>query len=129
MATHKEVAAYCRVSTLEQKKKGLGMDIQIRDVTAFAESQKLAIDRIYPDKAESGTAENRKELRKLMRACERGVVAALIIPTLDRLSRDVRIAENLFHKFDQLGVKVLIADMPTYKGEDRKEVFMRQIRE
>src|SRR4051794_39724629 len=104
MDRNKQIVAYCRVSTLEQKKKGLGMDIQIRDVTAFAESQKLVINRIYPDRAESGAAENRKELKKLMLACERGLVAALIIPTLDRLSRDVRIAENLFHKFNQLGV-------------------------
>jgi hypothetical protein len=31
MATSRKVAAYCRVSTIEQKKKGLGMDVQIRD--------------------------------------------------------------------------------------------------
>ena len=27
------VAAYCRVSTLEQKRRGYGIDIQVRDVT------------------------------------------------------------------------------------------------
>src|SRR5207253_10716807 len=103
MATTKQVAAYCRVSTLEQKKKGLGMDIQVRDVTAFAETRSLVIDRFYRDEAQSGAAENRKELNKLLRACQRGEIAAVIIPALDRLSRDVRIAENLFHRFDQLG--------------------------
>ncbi|MGH9459659.1 MAG: recombinase family protein [Vicinamibacteria bacterium] len=40
-----------------------------------------------------------------------------------------RIAENLFHKFEQLGIEVLIADMPTYNGKDRKDVMIRQIRE
>ena len=104
MATTKQVAAYCRVSTLEQKKKGLGMDIQIREVTSFAEAQNLVIDRFYRDEAQSGVAENRKQLGKLLRACERGEVGAVIIPTLDRLSRNVRIAENLFHRFDKLGV-------------------------
>src|SRR5438046_53476 len=102
MYRKKQVVAYCRVSTLEQKKKGLGMEIQIRDVMAFAEGRKLAIDRIYPDKAESGALENRRELNRLLRACERGEIEAIIIPALDRLSRDVRIAENLFHKFSQL---------------------------
>jgi len=53
----------------------------------------------------------------------------VILPSLDRLSRNVRIAENLFHKFEQFGVEVLIADMPTYNGKDRKDVMIRQIRE
>src|SRR5437773_8908035 len=103
MQTTKQVVAYCRVSTLEQKKNGLGMDIQIRDVTRFAEAQSLVLDHIYPDKAESGAAESRRELNKLIRACKRGEIGVVIIPTLDRLSRNVRIAENLFHQFRQLG--------------------------
>ncbi len=129
MTQTKQVVAYCRVSTLEQKKNGLGMDIQIRDVTSFAESQSLALDHVYPDKAESGAAENRRELKKLLRACKRGEIGVVIIPALDRLSRDVRIAENLFYQFRQLGVRVLIADMPFYNGDDRRDVLIRQIRE
>jgi len=105
------------------------MDIQIRDVTSFAEDQHLVIDRFYRDEAQSGAAEKRKQLGKLLRACERGEVSAVIIPTLDRLSRNVRIAENLFHQFDQFGVDVLIADMPNYNGKDRRDVLIRQIRE
>jgi site-specific DNA recombinase len=31
------VAAYCRVSTLEQKKRGYGIDIQMRDIEKYAE--------------------------------------------------------------------------------------------
>jgi len=69
----------------------------------FAEAQRLVIDRFYWDEAESGAAENRKQLRKLLRDCKCGEVAIVIIPTLDRLSRDVRIDENLFYRFDQLG--------------------------
>src|SRR5438105_4099882 len=129
MATTKQVAAYCRVSTLEQKKKGLGMDIQVRDVTSFAEVQHLVIDRFYRDEAQSGAAENRRQLNKLLRACERGEVATVIIPTLDRLSRNVRIAENLFYQFDELGIDILIADMPGYDGKNRRDVLIRQIRE
>jgi DNA invertase Pin-like site-specific DNA recombinase len=40
-----------------------------------------------------------------------------------------QIAENLFHEFATLGIDVLIADMPTYNGKDRKDVLVRQIRE
>lgn len=129
MQETKPVVAYCRVSTLEQKKKGYGIEIQVRDVTLFAERQGLFISRFYKDEAESGAAENRRGLRRLLRDCKAGRVGRVIIPSLDRLSRDVRLAENLFYEFSKLGVEVLIADMPTYNGKDRKDVLIRQIRE
>jgi len=129
MTGTKPVVAYCRVSTLEQKRRGYGIDIQIRDVKLFAKRQELFIRRFYRDEAESGIVEDRKELKKLLQDCRAGRVGTVIIPSLDRLSRDVRLAENLFHEFEQRGVHVLIADMPTYNGKDRKDVLIRQIRE
>src|SRR3990172_7237705 len=63
-----------------------------------------------------------------MRACKNNKVESIILPSLDRLSREVRIAENLFHALKHLGVKVLIADMPYYNGE-RKDILIRQILE
>lgn len=129
MTGTKPVVAYCRVSTLEQKRRGYGIDIQIRDVTLFAERQELFIRRFYRDEAESGIIEDRKELKKLLQDCRAGRVGTVIIPSLDRLSRDVLLAETLFHEFEKRGVHVLIADMPTYNGKDRKDVLIRQIRE
>lgn len=125
----KAVVAYCRVSTLEQKRRGYGIEIQVRDVTLFAERQGLFVRHFYKDEAESGVAEDRKGLRKLLRDCRAGRVPAVIIPSLDRLSRDLRLAENLFYQFEQAGVQILIADMPGYNGRDRKDVLIRQIRE
>ena len=120
--------AYCRVSTLEQKKKGHGIDIQIRDVTLFAERHGLLVEKFYKDEGESGVKEDRNALRALMRACKNNRVESIILPSLDRLSREVRIAENLFYELKHLGVKVLIADMPYYNGE-RKDILIRQILE
>jgi site-specific DNA recombinase len=122
-------AAYCRVSTLEQKRRGYGIDIQIRDVTVFAERQGLFVVRFYKDEGESGIVQDRRALKRLLRDCRAGRITIVILPSLDRLSRDVRIAENLFHEFAQLGVEVMIADMPTYNVKDRKDVLIRQIRE
>ncbi len=129
MERKKPVVAYCRVSTLEQKQRGYGIDIQIRDLTLFAERQGLFVRRFYRDEAESGVKEHRQELRQLLKDCRARRVGIVILPSLDRLSRNVRIAENLFHEFEQLGIEVLIADMPTYNGKDRKDVMIRQIRE
>jgi len=122
----KKVATYCRVSTLEQKKRGYGIDIQIRDATLFAERQGLLVEKFYRDEGESGAKENRKALRQLLMNCKAGEVGVVILPSLDRLSREVRIAENLFYEFKSLGVRVLIADMPQYNGE-RKDILIRQI--
>jgi site-specific DNA recombinase len=129
MGFDRPLVAYCRISTLEQKRRGYGIDIQVRDVRAFAERQGLLVARFYKDEAESGIKEDRKQLRRLLRDCRAGRVGSVILPSLDRLSRDVRIAENLFHEFERLGIEVLIADMPTYNGRDRKDVLVRQIRE
>ena len=123
------VAGYCRVSTLEQKRKGFGIDIQMRDVSMFADRQGLLVERFYKDEAKSGVSEHRRALTRLLRDCRHGHVRTVILPTLDRLSRNVRIAENLFYDFERLGVRILIADMPTYNSRDRKDVMLRQIRE
>lgn len=126
--TKKKVAAYCRVSTLEQKKNGYGIDIQIRDVTLFAEKHGLFVERFYRDEAVSGVKEDRTALKQLLRDCKAKKIGILILPSLDRLSREVRIAENLFHVFKKLHIRVLIADMPQYNGE-RKDILIRQILE
>jgi site-specific DNA recombinase len=125
----KRVVAYVRVSTSEQERRGYGIRIQRREIRAFAERQKLTIARTYADKAETGVVEDRKELQRLLRDCERGQVTTIIIPKVDRFSRDVRIAENLFWQLQNLQVEVLIADMPHYDPKNRKDVLMRQIRE
>src|SRR5712691_4750633 len=129
MGIDRPVVSYCRVSTLEQKRRGYGIEIQVRDVSAFAQRQGLFVQRFYKDEAESGIKEDRRQLRRLLRDCRAGRVGSVILPSLDRLSRDVRIAENLFHEFATLGIDVLIADMPTYNSKDRKDVLVRQIRE
>ena len=86
------------------------------------------MEKFYKDEAESGIKENRKALRQLLRDCKAGRIEVVVLPSLDRLSREVRIAENLFYEFKNLGIKVLIADMPQYNGE-RKDILIRQILE
>ena len=123
------MAAYCRVSTLEQKKKGFGIDIQMRDIQRYAEVFSFPINDFYIDEAKSGISENRSELKRLLRDCKTGKVGAIIISSLDRLSRDLRLTENLLYDLQRLGIKVYIADMPHYDGSNRKDVLIRQIKE
>jgi hypothetical protein len=39
--------------------------------TNFAHRRKLTLDQIYPDQAENGVADNRREVKKLLQACKR----------------------------------------------------------
>lgn len=129
MEKKKIVAAYCRVSTLEQKKKGYGIDIQKRDIERYAENFGLSVDSFYIDEAKSGVSERRTALNKLVRNCKSGEIGTIIVSSLDRLSRDLRFTENLLHDLKKVGVKVFIADMPNYDGNNRKDVLIRQIKE
>jgi site-specific DNA recombinase len=124
-----KIAGYCRVSTLEQKKRGYGIDIQMRDIKKYADLFSLSIDGFYVDEAKSGVEENRKALKRLIRDCKAGEVKAIIVASLDRLSRDLRYTENFFYNAQRIGVKIFIADMPHYDGNNRKDVLIRQIKE
>jgi len=124
----KKIVGYCRVSTLEQRKKGYGIDIQVREIERFAREHGWQVAECYKDEARSGIDERRKALRRLLRECKAGTVEAVIVAALDRLSRSLRFAENLFYEFERWGVKVCIVDMPHYDGNDRKEVLIRQIK-
>ncbi|OPY68940.1 MAG: Transposon gamma-delta resolvase [Syntrophorhabdaceae bacterium PtaU1.Bin034] len=128
MEKKKIVAGYCRVSTLEQKKKGYGIEIQRREIESYCRSNGLVVDDFYIDEARSGATENRKALRRLVKDCNAGKVNGIIISSLDRLSRNLRLTENLLWDFDRLGVTIFIADMPYYDGNNRKDVLIRQIR-
>ncbi len=129
MENKKIVVAYCRVSTLEQQKKGYGIDIQMRDIKRYAEIFRLPVDGFYVDKAKSGISEKRGALSRLINDCKTGKVSAIILPSLDRLFRNVRMTENLLYKFQQLGIRVFIADMPHYDDSNRRDVLIRQIKE
>ncbi len=129
MEKEKIVAAYCRVSTLEQKKKGYGIDIQLRDIQRYSEIFSLEVREFYIDEAKSGISEDRKELKRLIRDCKAGKITDIVVSSLDRLSRDLRFTENLLYDFQRLGTKVFIADMPHYDGNNRKDVLIRQIKE
>jgi len=123
------IVGYCRVSTLEQKKKGYGIDIQMRDIKNYADHFRLVIDGFYVDEAKSGVEENRRAMKRLIRDCKAGKVKAIIVAFLDRLSRDLRFTENFFYDLQRIGVKIFIADMPHYDGNNRKDVLVRQIKE
>ncbi len=126
---NKKIVGYCRVSTLEQKKKGFGIDIQVREIEKFAKENRLIVERIFKDEAVSGIEENKKELDILCSLCKKGEIEAVIFPSTDRTSRSVRLSENLYYELNKNGVRIYLTDMPYYNSDNHGDVMFRQIKE
>ena len=126
---NQKIVGYCRVSTLEQKKKGNGIDIQIREIKKFAEYNNLKLDRIFKDEAVPGIEEARKELDLLRMLCQKGRIKAVIFPSTDRTARSVRLSENLYYELDKANVRIYFADTVLYDHENYMDVMIRQIKE
>lgn len=129
MDTSGPVVAYCRVSTLEAEAEGLRH--------RHPDSRRDALRRVPRRLCRSLLQERGAKRRS--RETLRAATALEGLP--ERLSwnwgvafarspfESVRLAENLFYDLEQLGVRVLIAEMPTHDSRDRKDVMLRHIRE
>lgn len=129
MTSRKKIVGYTRVSTNEQKKKGYGIEIQIKDIRKFAKENSLQIDHIFKDEAVSGTEENREGLNSMLSLCKKDKIKAIIFPSTERTARSVRISENLYYKLNKYNVRIYFADMPYYDPDNHGDVMLRQIKE
>lgn len=91
---------YARVSTDEQARDGVSLDQQVSRIRAYAEAKGLTILDVLVDDGVSGKTLERPGLREIMRLCEKGEVAHVIVLKLDRLTRQTRhllsLTEDLF---------------------------------
>ena len=88
MSTAKRFVVYCRVSTVEQGRSGLGIEAQRTACHAIAQGIGEIIGEFT--EIESGDAAERPELRKAL-AMVRRTGATLLVAKLDRLGRDVEL--------------------------------------
>lgn len=85
-----EVAAYCRVSTSEQK-HGLSIESQKQKLTEYAEKHNMKIVEWYIDEGVSGRKPiaKRPELQRMIQDAERGRFRRIIFIKLDRFFRSL----------------------------------------
>lgn len=99
------VAAYVRVSTIEQRDEGYSLDVQKDRLLAFAKSQGWDDITIYMDDGYTGTDMNRPGLKRMIRHIEEKMINCVIVMKLDRLSRKQKDALYLLEDvFDKNGV-------------------------
>jgi DNA invertase Pin-like site-specific DNA recombinase len=98
--TTKRVALYARVSTLNH---GQDPEVQLRELREFCHRRRFEIVVEYVDKGISGSRERRPSLDKLMTACRKRLVDAVVVYRYDRFARSLRQLVNALEEFRRWG--------------------------
>lgn len=98
-----KVALYCRVSTEEQE-----LTNQIRELKALARQRGYEVAGIYLEEASAWKAGHQKELARLLEDARRGYFQAVLVWSLDRLTREGAVAQiMIWDKLIKYGVKLI----------------------
>ena len=93
-----QAIGYCRVSTAEQGKSGLGLDAQGTAIRAFAAREGFHIDfwftEVQSGKRVSDTLDERPQLQAALKL-GKSLKCPILVSRLDRLSRDVHFISGL----------------------------------
>ncbi|ONH81262.1 MULTISPECIES: recombinase family protein [Roseomonas] len=100
--------AYCRVSTAQQGRSGLGLEAQQAAIHAYLKPGDRLLSPIFVE-VETGKANDRPELAKALERCRR-TGATLLVAKLDRLARNTRFLLSIVEGTGDAGVVFL--DLP-----------------
>jgi DNA invertase Pin-like site-specific DNA recombinase len=99
--TTKRVALYARVSTVNH---GQDPEVQLRELRAYCERRGFEIVGEYVDKGISGSRERRPSLDRMMTACRKRLVDAVVVYRYDRFARSLRQLVNSLEEFRSLRI-------------------------
>ena len=107
---------YARYSSHSQR--DVSIDQQVRACEAFAERQDIKIQKIYEDRAATGTTDKRPGFQQMIQDAKKSGWNYVIVYTLDRFARDRYDSAVYKRQLKNHGIKVLsamenISDDPT----------------
>ncbi len=97
----KRVGLYGRVSTTD---KGQDVELQLRELRAFALARGWRIEEEYVDEGISGSQARRPALDRLLAACRRRQTDVVLVWRLDRLGRSLKHLIMTLDELQSLGV-------------------------
>ncbi len=100
-ATPRRIVGYVRVSTEDQAREGVSLAAQEERIRAFAFATGRELDEIVIDAGESAKTLNRPGLARILNDLRAGVIEAVIVLKLDRLTRSVRDLADLLDAFQK----------------------------
>ena len=93
-----QAIGYCRVSTAEQGKSGLGLEAQKAAIEAFAQREGFVVSTYFTEvqsgKRVSDTLDERPQLQAALKL-GKSLKCPILVSRLDRLSRDVHFISGL----------------------------------
>jgi DNA invertase Pin-like site-specific DNA recombinase len=125
----KKVFAYVRVST-DGQVEGDGLSRQEAAIREHAASNNLEVVRVFADAGVSGKVEtlDRPAFKAMIDAIGNTGVSTVVIEKLDRLSRDLLVAElALCRVFAANGIELLSTMEPDLMSSEPSRVFIRQV--
>lgn len=101
------VAAYCRVSTDEERQLG-SFENQVDYFNRLiSENSKYELVRIYSDEGISGTStRSRTGFREMIRDCEAGLIDLIITKSISRFARNTQDSLNYTRRLKDMGIGV-----------------------
>lgn len=90
-----KAVGYVRVSTEEQAKEGVSLDVQEARIRSYCEAKDWELVRLYRDEGESGKDLKRRGIQSLLEDLKGNAVDVVVVLKLDRLTRSIRDLGNL----------------------------------
>lgn len=98
---------YVRVSTEEQATSGLSLSHQRTRIVAFAKASDFDLVEVIEEPGKSGKNLKRPGMTRALELLEGGEVQALVVLSLDRLTRSVKDLGHLVEFFDRTGTALV----------------------
>jgi site-specific DNA recombinase len=98
-------AGYVRVSTDEQVREGLSLEVQEQNIRKYVESQGWTLTKIYVEPGLSGKRDDRPELNRLLASL--GDIDRVVITKLDRLGRNTRHLLGIYDELETADVALI----------------------
>lgn len=106
------VVGYCRVSTEEQARTGLGLAAQRLAIAGACQVRGWVIVAIEEDEAASGASMSKRDgLRRALERIDRGEASTLVVAKLDRLSRSLLDFAQLMERSRREGWTLIALDL------------------
>ena len=122
--------AYLRTSTNTQREKQT-IQVQQSQIDAFAKANGFQITQWYKDDGISGSEENRPALVDMLRdsklAEKEGHDQNIVVVSLSRIGRELRIQERVIHDMKNMGINLLSVTEPDLGSSQMERVLLRQI--
>jgi len=102
-----QAVGYVRVSTEEQATSGLSLSHQKTRIVAFAKASDFDLVEVIEEPGKSGKNLKRPGMTRALEILESGGAQALVVLSLDRLTRSVKDLGHLVEFFDRTGTALV----------------------